>query len=957
VAATSFSVGSIVEARGRLWIVLPSEDAEVLRLKPVTGTDANPVGLFLPLERSDVRPTSFTPPDPEIVGDPTSSRLLFDAARLLLRSSAAPFRCAGRLSVSPRPYQFVPLTMALRLDPVRLLIADDVGVGKTIEAAIIAREMLDRGTIRRMLVLCPAHLCDQWAQELSEKFGLEPAVVQPANLGRLQRALPRGDISIYDHYPCLVASIDFVKSESHKNLLLRSATDLVIVDEAHLATRPRGADPRGAAQQQRYALVRALADDSARHVILVTATPHSGISENFRSLLGILNPAFDIDPAHPNREPPRKELLPHIVQRRRADVEKWLGGERPFPKRIPEERAYSLSDSYRALYRDVLAYCQGTLERSSGLRAAQQRVRHWAAISMLRSILSSPAAALAVLAGRREKTEPVAGPAAEPESSPEETDETYRPQVIDEWFADFAVDNPPIAALDDPAAEWSDNERRRRADFARRVREITAAEDDTKLLAAVEVVRKLLKDGYHPIVFCHFIPTAKYVAVELKRRLSDEFGELATSAATGDDPDEVRRENVAALGLHPRRILVATDCLSEGINLQDKFDAVVHYDLPWNPNRLEQREGRVDRFNQQRTEVRAVTLWGRDSEIDQVVLDVLIRKARRIREDLGIAVPVPAESEHIIEAVIDNVLLRRPTGKQLQLGLSTPEVRRLHEEMDRDAEREKESRAYYSQHGIQPDEVARELKTTDAVLGDAGAVRRFMAEAIQRFSGALDRERKDGVFLFKPGDLVVRIPPMHGVKFPAHVTFDRLADADALYLGRTHPIVEETAHAVLGRAFTSDPGPFFARAGASFSSEISRRTAVMLLRIRYVIREKSRENFAEEVLLAAFEPTDSSKSVRWLEPCAERADAILAAPLAPVNMPLPERREHVRWALGLVAADGALFDPILENRRREIREAQNRLRGLLKQGEVEVRSDGPDILGCYVMVPGGRGTK
>ena len=893
-----------------------------------------------------------------MVGDPTSSRLLFDAARLLLRSSAAPFRCAGRISVSPRPYQFVPLIMALRLDPVRLLIADDVGVGKTIEAAMIARELLDRGAIRRMLVLCPAHLCDQWAQELTEKFGVEPSVVQPANLGRLQRALPRGDISIYDHYPCLVASIDFVKSESHKNLLLRSAPDLVIVDEAHLATRPRGADPRGDAQQQRYALVRALADDPARHIVLVTATPHSGISENFRSLLGILNPAFDIDPAHPDREPARNRLVPHIVQRRRADVEKWLGGKSPFPNRIPEERAYTLSDSYRALYRDVLAYCQGTLERSAGLRAAQQRVRHWAAISMLRSILSSPDAALAVLTGRRQKTEPMAAPSGEPEASAAETDETYRPQVIDEWFADFAVDNPAIAPLDDPAADWSDSDRRRRADFARRVREITKAEDDTKLLAAVEVVRKLLKEDFHPIVFCHFIPTAKYLAEQLKLRLGDEFGELAAIAVTGDDPDEVRRENVGALGAHPRRILVATDCLSEGINLQQHFDAVIHYDLPWNPNRLEQREGRVDRFGQPRPEVRAVTLWGRDSEIDQVVLDVLIRKARRIREDLGIAVPVPAESEQIIEAVIDNVLLRRPTGKQLQLGLSTPEVRRLHEDMDRDAAREKESRAYYSQHGIQPDEVAREIKTTDSVLGDADAVRSFMAEAVQRFSGALDRERKDGVFLLKPGDLAMRMPPMQGVKFPARVTFDRLVDADALYLGRTHPIVEETAHTVLGRAFTIDPGPSFARAGASFTGEVSRRTPVMLLRIRYVIRDKARENFAEEVLLAAFEPADSgAKSIRWLEPFADRADAVLAAPLAPVNMPLTERREHVRWALGLLADNSSLFDPVLESRRSEIREAQNRLRGLLKQGDVEVRSDGPDILGCYVMVPAGRGTK
>jgi superfamily II DNA or RNA helicase len=954
-AQGAFQVGSLVRARGRTWIVLPSDEPDLLRLKPVTGADDTPVGLFLPLERSGIETASFAPPNPESVGDPAASRVLFDAARLLLRSSAAPFRCAGRLSFTPRPYQFVPLIMALRQDPVRLLIADDVGVGKTIEAGMIARELLDRGTINRILVLCPAHLCDQWAQELTEKFGLEPAVVQPANLGRLQRELPPGDISIYDHYPCLVASIDFVKSETHKHLLLNSAPGLVIVDEAHLATRPRGSDPTGNAQQQRYSLVRELAADPSRNIVLVTATPHSGVPENFRSLLGILNPSFDVDPAHPAREPTRQRLVPHIVQRRRADVVKWLGGERDFPERVRAERPYSLSDEYRTLYKDVLAYCQGTLERSASMRAAQQRVRRWAALSMLRSLLSSPAAAEVALADKRRTGEPE--PAASSDATAEETDESYRIQVINELFPDSANDSVPSAPLADSTGAWTDTDRRRRAEFAGRIRAIVTSGADTKLDEAVDVVRALLKGGFRPIVFCHFIPTAKYVADGLRQRLHSEFSGLQVAAVTGNDPDDVRRENVGELGKHPHHVLVATDCLSEGINLQEHFDAVVHYDLPWNPNRLEQREGRVDRFGQRREEVRAVTLWGRDSEIDQFVRDVLFRKAEQIRHDLGIAVPVPAGSEHLIEAVVDNVLLRRPTGQQLQLGLATPEVRSLHDEWDRSAAREKENRTYYAQPGIHPDEVLRELEATDHVLGDTTAVRRFLAESVQRFGGALDRQRSDGIFLFKPGDLEQRLPPEAGIKFPARVTFDRIKDPDteAIYLGRMHPIVEETAHAVLGRAFSTEPGPFFARAGASFTRDVEVRTAVLLLRIRYVLREK-KDNFAEEVILAAFEPGDGS-SVRWLEPLADRAEAILAAPLAPVNMPLDERRGHVRWALQLLSSRPDLFKPVLDARRGEIQASHNRLRGILKQGDIEVRPDGPDILGCYVMVPAGSASR
>jgi SNF2 family DNA or RNA helicase len=176
---------------------------------------------------------------------------LFNAARLNLRSGAAPFRSLGRISVTPRPYQFVPLIMALRLDPVRLLIADDVGVGKTIEAGMIAREFLDRGIARRLGVLTPAHLCDQ--RELREKFVVDTVIIQPSQIARLERDMPRKDVSIFAHYPNFVGSIDFLKSERHRAAFLRDAPDLIIVDEAHIAARPRGTS---GIQHQRYRRTR-----------------------------------------------------------------------------------------------------------------------------------------------------------------------------------------------------------------------------------------------------------------------------------------------------------------------------------------------------------------------------------------------------------------------------------------------------------------------------------------------------------------------------------------------------------------------------------------------------------------------------------------------------------------------------------------------------------------------------
>ena len=192
-------------------------------------------------------------------------------------------------------------------------------------------------------------------------------MVRPSSVARLERELPRQDLSIYEHYPHLIASIDFVKAERHRGPFLRYAPDLVIVDEAHGAARPRGDRERG--QHQRHELVRALAADRERHLLLVTATPHSGIEESFRSLLGLLDPTLRAAPPG-SIAAERRRLLPHIIQRRRKDVERWLGAETPFPERVAEETGTTSAATTSRLYRDVLEYCRETSSRgrARGLR-------------------------------------------------------------------------------------------------------------------------------------------------------------------------------------------------------------------------------------------------------------------------------------------------------------------------------------------------------------------------------------------------------------------------------------------------------------------------------------------------------------------------------------------------------------------------------------------------------------
>ncbi len=155
------SPGTLIRARGREWIVLGGSDAETLHVRPLSGSEDDQTWIHLALEAEPVTEATFPPPNPAQRAGHEGALLLRDALLLSLRRGAGPFRGFGQIAVEPRAYQLVPLLMALKLDPIRLLIADDVGVGKTIEAALIAREMLDRGEIDRLTVLCPPHLVDQ----------------------------------------------------------------------------------------------------------------------------------------------------------------------------------------------------------------------------------------------------------------------------------------------------------------------------------------------------------------------------------------------------------------------------------------------------------------------------------------------------------------------------------------------------------------------------------------------------------------------------------------------------------------------------------------------------------------------------------------------------------------------------------------------------------------------------
>ncbi|MGB5631978.1 MAG: helicase-related protein, partial [Waterburya sp.] len=740
----AYSPGSIVACRDRTWVVLPSDLLDIIRLRPLAGSESEICGIFTPLEK-DIKDAQFPAPDARALQDHTAGQLLLEAARLSLRTGAGPFRCLGRLSVSPRPYQLVPLLMALRLETVRMLIADDVGIGKTVEAGLIAREMLDRGEIKRMAVLCPPQLCDQWQQELKQKFHIDAVVIRSGTVGKLERELPSGDSHVFSYYPHIIVSLDYAKSDRRRASFLTHCPELIIVDEAHTASNK---NKDGANQQQRYQLVKQIAEKKDRHLILLTATPHSGVSASFLSLLGLVQPEFENYELDHLNESRRKELARHFVQRRRADVRTWLGNETPFPEREPLECAYKLSKDYRVLFEQVYDLARGLVKDDDGnLSHAQRRGRYWSALAIIRCVMSSPAAAIATLS--RQLSKDINLDAIE-----EIDDELAANQVYDSTETERVIDVVPASVIENVKQTYSESQRRKLREFAKAAEALQGSKQDSKLQQLIGLVQDLLAEGYSPIIWCRYIATANYVADSLKGKFEKKKNsQVRVIPITGEQSEDEREIRLSELKEYPQRVMVATDCLSEGINLQEHFTAAVHYDLPWNPNRLEQREGRIDRYGQTATNVKCILLYGQDNPVDGAVLDVLIRKAVKIHRALGITVPVPMDSNTVQEAVFKSLFekveakqlsLFPPEAEQLTLDLVLQEapVVEVNQSWDRAVEREKQNRTRFAQRAIKPEEVQRELEESDRILGNQETVEHFVRNACERLNTPLTKKKK-----------------------------------------------------------------------------------------------------------------------------------------------------------------------------------------------------------------------
>lgn len=929
---TTFSPGSLVRARSREWVVQPGSSPDALCLRPLGGSEED-IALILPdLEDTPPEPATFPLPDPTRHGSHQAATLLRDSIHLKLRNGAGPFRSFGNITVEPRAYQLVPLLMALRLPVVRLLIADDVGIGKTIEAALIFRELLDRGEISRCAVLCPPHLVEQWQKELEDRFHIRAIALTASSANRLERSLPPGS-GLFDQHPFAVVSLDYIKSERHREHFLSIAPECVIVDEAHSCAAA------GQGKQLRFELLQKLAAHEERHLVLLTATPHSGDNDAFYNLLSLLRPEFSsLREEKEQRGALREELARHFVQRRRKDIEEWQDTS-IFPRRFTTEITYSLTGAWGRFFESVRDYCVSLATRAEETQGQQARMIWYATLALLRCVSSSPAAAAKALETRLSRRDSA-------EQTPSGLCEDDEDRLYDGSGGELSLsDLEPAASMDD--------ESQMLASLIETARQLSGTRGDPKLAALVIHLRLLLKDGFKPVVFCRYIATARYVAAQL----AAEFKDATVDAVTGEYPSEEREERVFALGEADCPILVATDCLSEGVNLQHLFTAVVHYDLAWNPSRHEQREGRVDRFGQQASEVRATMLYGQDNPVDGFVLNVILRKAEAIRKELGVLVPLPADEQRINQALIKAALLRGQKGsKQFEFDFSDPELQTLDTAWQDAMEKAKANRTVFAQRRLRPEEVLPEWEKQRALLGGTDDTLRFVRKTCARLNAPLEPHRKVAFRLLPqhlPQALRERLA-MEGIQKPLPCYFDpRSAIPGARFIHRTHPLVSLLADTLLEDSLSGSQHPLAARCSATITTAVETVTSLFILRLRHQLtsrrRDVSRTLMAEEcVTLAAagrarpqWLPESDLAALLAAEPAGNLSpDAAIREIQATLDF-LQSQTPHLE-SLARQRADALLAD------HRRVREAARDI------GSYDVTPCLPvDVLGVYVLLPAG----
>jgi superfamily II DNA or RNA helicase len=819
-------------------------------------------------------------PEPIGFDEPRRLDAFLDAVRWGATSTAdlrvlqAPFRSG----IDIEDYQLDPVVRAIRMPRVNLLIADDVGLGKTIEAGLVLQELIVRHRARRVLVVCPASLTVKWQVEMREKFGLEFRIVDADLFKELRRS--RGlHANPWTHFPRLITSIDFLKRERPLRLLRDALPgpgqpayprwlDLLIVDEAHNVAPARGGATHYATDSLRTAAIRTLAPH-AEHKLFVSATPHNGYLESFTALLELLDNQRFARGVRPDRQ----QLDAVMVRRLKAELPPRWDGLPRFPARrvVPLEVAYS--DEERAVHRALQRYSE--LRQARARDHAERFAAEFVLLLLKKRLFSSPAAFSATLA-QHERSLTAARRARAPKEAPGiGVLRRLVDRVEEEHGDDEVAEESRTEALETASRLFSDLTAEER-DLLRQMREwadVAVGRADTK---ARELLR-WLSDTVRPagrwadtrvIVFTEYRATQSWLQERLALegltagdRLQTLFGGMDTETR-----EAVKAAFQADPLVSPVRILLATDAASEGIDLQRHCSRLVHYEIPWNPNRMEQRNGRIDRHGQRAAEVLVHHFVGAgyrahaDAEAlppGQLEgdLEFLMRaalKVEQIRQDLGTVGPVIAEQ-------VQEAMLGRRSRLQTDLA-------------ERRAEPTRAMLRFERQLKEQISEQVEQLRETQRTLRLSAENVRAVVEIALALAGQppLREATLAGVWP-DPSGRVTRCPVFHlpaltgswaassaGLKHPhtgetRPITFDHAIAAgrdDVVLAHLSHRLVQMSLRLLRGEVWATRGRQRLYRATARLVPDSALDTPAMVAHARLVVVGGRSQRLHEEVIAA-----------------------------------------------------------------------------------------------------------
>ena len=701
--------------------------------------------------------------------------LFVDALRIRLAHTFDPHYSVSVTQVDFLPHQIDAVYKhILPQARVRFLLADDPGLGKTIMAGLVLKELKARGAVQRTLLVVPAHLQDQWKREMEERFR--------EDFVPLNRELLRETISphFFEHNPQIIVSMDFARKEEIRDLLAEMSWDFLIVDEAHkLSATREGAKVK---KTQRYQLGEKLAA-KATHALLLTATPHKGDDYAYFYLLNLLEPRFFAS-AEDLKQAARANGLPFVLRRSKEQVTD-LKGRKLFPPREVQTLRVQLSPAERKLYDRVTDYVRRWYRKVHGRQDPRSRNVAFALTILQRRLASSLYAVRESLRRRRQKLQNLLDKwdryllDQQMEPIEEEFDEETSDWTAKDW-------ENLLEALESLTAASSPEELRTEVreleELIRLAAEVEKAGEETKIQELRRVVEQYLRHNPDEklLIFTEFKDTLD----SLQRRLQ----------AWGFTPAIIHGQMGLAERIAEERrfrdhtqVMVATEAAGEGLNLQF-CRLMINYDLPWNPNRLEQRMGRIHRYGQTRKCLIFNMLYPETCEGH--ILERLLEKLERMRERLGESVydviGTLLEDVHLEEVIMDAVL----SGSPLQLEATESKIEARMEEYQRVLRENALIEHYVDVSAIEQEELI--SKQRRLVPWD---IERFTQTAVRVLGGEYHPEKREAkVFrlnlrqttLRKSCDFVQR------QKHDIRVAFDRhtAQKEHAEFLAPGHPLFE-----------------------------------------------------------------------------------------------------------------------------------------------------------------------